>query len=291
LQLALTPNATETRPNFAMHFGIATLDSITTGGIEHRNLVVVTGSHGGNYAAFCAARLGVRGAIFNDAGVGKDAAGIAGLALLNTCGVPAATVDHDSARIGDGHDALVRGRISHWNEIATHLGCFAGANCLDAARRMLVATDLQGSVPDLGETRTVVLRSVSGHRVICIDSGSLVVPEDAGQVLVIGSHGGLPGGRPEAALKVNTGVAVFHDAGVGIDQAGISRLEALQGRGIAAATVDGSSARIGDGRSLYHTGIISHVNANARRWGGAPGQSTRQFAAAMLVALASSAGA
>jgi len=42
--------------------------------------------------------------ILNDAGVGRDRAGIGGLALLDTIGMSAATLSHRSARIGDGDD-------------------------------------------------------------------------------------------------------------------------------------------------------------------------------------------
>ena len=56
--------------------------------------VVVNGSHGGVYAAYVAAKLGVAAAIFNDAGIGRDAAGIAGLEYLAQLGVPAAAVGH-----------------------------------------------------------------------------------------------------------------------------------------------------------------------------------------------------
>jgi hypothetical protein len=43
---------------------------------EHRSHVVVSGSYGGRYNAFNAAKWGVRGVIMNDAGIGKDNAGI-----------------------------------------------------------------------------------------------------------------------------------------------------------------------------------------------------------------------
>jgi hypothetical protein len=104
------------------------------------------------------------------------------------------------------------------------------------------------------------------------------VPEDAGRILIIGSHGALHGGRPESALQVDALAAVFHDAGVGADRIGTSRLPVLARRGIAAATVAGDSARIGDGRSLWASGVLSHVNATAAALGAAPGMSTGQFA-------------
>ena len=60
---------------------VLTADSITRVGAEANGAVVVNGSHGGLYAAYLAAKLGVAAAIFNDAGIGRDRAGIAGRRL------------------------------------------------------------------------------------------------------------------------------------------------------------------------------------------------------------------
>ena len=66
---------------------IVTADSITRVGAEADGAVVVNASHGGVYAAYLAAKLGVAAAIFNDAGVGRDRAGIAGLDYLHELGI------------------------------------------------------------------------------------------------------------------------------------------------------------------------------------------------------------
>ncbi|HJU15837.1 MAG TPA: hypothetical protein VJ770_05150, partial [Stellaceae bacterium] len=108
---------------------------------------------------------------------------------------------------------------------------------------------------------------------------SAVGPEHAGAIVVTGSHGGLLGGRPETALKYNALAALFNDAGIGIDEAGVTRLPALDKRGIAAATVAAASARIGDARSTYGDGILSRVNGRAAALGLAPDRSARDFVA------------
>src|SRR5438874_7097967 len=95
--------------------------------------VVVNASHGGIYAAYLAAKLGTAAAIFNDAGIGRDNAGIAGLDYLQDLGVPAATVGHDTARIGDGADMMARGVITHANALAQALACRPGMACAAAA--------------------------------------------------------------------------------------------------------------------------------------------------------------
>src|SRR5437763_14357023 len=113
---------------------IVVADSITRiAEAEARGAIVINASHGGIYAAYLAAKLGAAAAIFNDAGVGRDQAGIGGLDYLQELGVPAATVGHDTARIGDGADMMARGVITHANALAQALGCRSGVPCRDAA--------------------------------------------------------------------------------------------------------------------------------------------------------------
>jgi hypothetical protein len=112
-----------------------------------------------------------------------------------------------------------------------------------------------------------------------LDSASLVGAEHVGTVVVTGSHGGLLGGRPDTALKVDALAALFNDAGIGVDGAGVTRLPALEARGIAAGTVAAASARIGDARSTYEDGVLTRVNPCAAAFGIAPGMSAREFVA------------
>lgn len=257
-------------------------DSITWCRDEDSGSMIVSGSHGGLYAAYRAAAAGVRAVLFNDAGVGKDEAGVGGLLYLEELGVPAAAVDTWSARIGDAVDTLERGRVSHVNAPAARLGCAVGERASDAVLRLQRAERYGGTPPPLQEGRTTLRHRAEGPPVRLLDSGALVRPDDAGALLVIGSHGGLPGRGPQSALRADARLAIFHDAGVGIDQAGIGRLDALQQRGIAAATVAADSARIGDAASLYDTGVLSHVNGAARALGAAPGQNVRDLLAPYL---------
>src|SRR5215469_9108157 len=94
---------------------IVIADSITRVGPETAGAVVVNASHGGIYAAYLAAKLRAAAAVFNDAGIGRDRAGIAGLDYLEEFGIAAATVGHETARIGDGADTLSHGVISFAN--------------------------------------------------------------------------------------------------------------------------------------------------------------------------------
>ena len=259
------------------HTLIVTTDSITRVGAEANRAVVVNGSHGGVYAAYLAAKLGVAAAIFNDAGIGRDRAGIAGVEYLAELGIPAAAVGNMTARIGDGADMMARGIVTFVNPLAAALGCREGSSCRDAARALAQATRGGLAPPPLREGAALLITEPLA--VWALDSAAVVGQEHVGTIVVTGSHGGLLGGRPETALKYDAFAALFNDAGIGIDEAGVTRLPALDARQIAAATVAAASARIGDARSTYEDGILSRVNSRAAALGAAPGISAREFVA------------
>lgn len=104
---------------------------------------------------------------------------------------------------------------------------------------------------------------------------------DAGCVAVSGSHGGIS--SAQYALAARPLIAVFNDAGVGKDAAGLAALPFLQHRGIAACTVAHDSARIGEARSTLQDGLISHCNALALALGASPGQACRALVAQLAV--------
>jgi hypothetical protein len=108
------------------------IDSITELGPQDQRCLAVSGSHGGVSSARYALAARPLLSVFNDAGVGKDRAGIAALALLQAQGLAAATVSHESARIGDAQSTLADGIISHLNERAAALGLVTGQACRDA---------------------------------------------------------------------------------------------------------------------------------------------------------------
>jgi hypothetical protein len=238
--------------------------------------VLVAGSHGGIVAACLGASAGAHALILNDAGLGKDRAGIAGLAWLEAIGMAAAAVDCMSARIGDGADMLARGIISHANIYAALCGVAAGQSCDEAAKRLRDAKPPRSKPPVYAEGRWKL--AGGPPEIWALDSVGKLEPADAGRILVIGSHGALHGGHAETALAVDAEAVVFNDAGVGADRIGITRLPVLGARGMPAVTVDCMSARIGDGRSAWESGVISHVNGPAAVLGAAPGMSVQAFA-------------
>jgi hypothetical protein len=104
---------------------------------------------------------------------------------------------------------------------------------------------------------------------LLVDSITEAVGRGAGALVVSGSHGGISAGR--FALQAQARLAVFNDAGVGRDEAGIAALALLQAHGVAACTVSHHSARIGQASSTLEHGVISHANAAAAALGAAPG--------------------
>lgn len=102
------------------------LDSIAAVGADARGAVVVSGSHGGSSAALYAIAARPLVTAFNDAGGGRDEAGIAGLAMMQAKGLAAVAVAHTSARIGEARSTFDDGIVSHANAAAAALGARPG---------------------------------------------------------------------------------------------------------------------------------------------------------------------
>lgn len=102
------------------------LDSISQIQAEDTGCLAVSGSHGGISAARFAATVGPLLSVFNDAGGGKDDAGLVALDFLQSRALAACTVAHTSARIGDARSTLEDGVVNHLNALAAALGIRAG---------------------------------------------------------------------------------------------------------------------------------------------------------------------
>lgn len=207
------------------------------------------------YAAYFAAKMGIGAVFLNDVGIGREEAGIAGMRMLDTLGVPGATVSHQSARIGDGADGVARGVLSFVNAAAAGHGLTLGMTCGDALAVLEAANLTPAPKPSPLEEARYELPD-SGH--------------------------------PDVKVIVMDSISV--DADRGIDDAGISRLVALDRHGIAGACASAFSARIGDGKSLYEDGYISVVNDTATQHGARIGMSCRNLAALFVQARAAQLG-
>ena len=109
------------------------LDSIALIDTHAAGFTVVSGSHGGASAAKFVLDIGIQPKIvfYNDAGGGKDGAGIVALSLLAGIRVPCATYAHTSARIGDAADGYANGIITHVNALAAAMGIGVGDRVRD----------------------------------------------------------------------------------------------------------------------------------------------------------------
>jgi hypothetical protein len=269
---------------------IIVIDSVTLLTDPAEGAVVVCGSHGGIVAGLFAAAGGVAGVVFNDAAVGKEEAGIAGLRLIEQYGIAAAAVDYRSARIGDGEDSHASGVISFINRWAIQAGVQEGDSAAQAADRMAAwqGPKTKPAPPPANPLeREPDLLEDGWPRVFALDSVSAVTWSMAGSVILGGSHGGIVNGK---AIKAPVRAAFFNDAGGGKDGAGISRLPALDVCGIPGATVSAISARIGDGRDTYESGTISNANASAAALGIQPNQTASEAVRLIRAAARTAAG-
>ncbi|MBM3559874.1 MAG: hypothetical protein FJX53_08385 [Alphaproteobacteria bacterium] len=261
---------------------IAILDSVTKLGPAYRDKVAIAASHGGVYAGYVAARDGARAVILHDAGIGKDRAGVASLDYLDRIGFPAATIDHRTGRIGDGASMAAGGVISYLNKAAAALGCAAGQTAMDCARAMARAAPFRGTAPKYDEGRSLLRHNPGEPEVWGCDSVSLVKDGDEGHVIVSASHGEVLAADPSWGKRPKVLAALFNDAGADLAKGGGSRLPDLDRLGIAGALVDCRTARIGDSRSAWETGVVSACNDRARALGGWAGQTTQAFVAAVI---------
>ncbi len=256
-----------------MTVAIVTVPSVTKLPPSADGAVVVGGSHSAVYAAYLSALAGARAAIHNDAGIGRDEAGVSGLPWADAHGMAMAAVLSGSGRIGDGADMLQRGVISRANQLATACGVVPGQAARQAAELLKSA-----AWPHPKPAMMVEGRTMAG-RIVCVDSITLAGPRDRGKVVASGSHGGVPAG--EAAAAFGPALVLFNDAGFGMEHAGVAGLAILERAGIPALAVSTLSARIGDGRSTLLDGFVSEVNDPAYRLGARTGRSALAFALAV----------
>jgi hypothetical protein len=264
---------------------IATVPSCSNVTAAQAGAVIVSGSYGGKYNAFNAAKWGIRGVIMNDAGIGADNAGILGLPYLDAIGLPAATAAAATCHIGDGDHTLAHGIISHVNKAAAALRCAPGQTVRACATRMQAGQIPPAAPPPITDGTRTILRDVPGEpKLICADSVGMLRPEDTGQIVVTASHAALPGGRPDTIVPRGIRAVFFSDAGVGLDGAGIARIPHLDSLGIIAGATSAASAPIGDSRALYERGILSHVTTAATCAGATVGMPLKAFIEKLLAA-------
>ena len=122
--------------------------------------------------------------------------------------------------------------------------------------------------------RNEVIATLSGRRVVVMDSISLIARGDEGAIVVCGSHGGAISGA--FAAKHPPDLVVFNDAGGGKNGAGLASLADLERDSIAAVAVSHDTARIGDALDAWENGVVSQANTPAREAGVRLGRPLRE---------------
>ena len=241
--------------------------------------VVVNASYCGVLPARFIAEQRPRGAIGVDCGVGPAGASVAGLWYLEALNIAAAVADVMTVRLGDGVDLYRQGIISFANQPARDGGVTVGMTVAQAAQCML-QFDPTARAAAAVTNRTVVDTGPDGRLVVCTDSIAFGLPEDVHNVLVTAGHTGRS--AVPYLLQVRPFGFICSDGGKGREDGGIAGLVTVEKDGLAGATVDARSARMGEGLSSYRDGTISAVNVFAAAAGVRVGMPAAQ-AAALLV--------
>lgn len=259
---------------------IMAMDSAYDVGSDNRDRdVVINASYCGVLPARFIAEMRPRGAIGVDCAVGPAGASVAGLWYLEALNIPAAAADVSTVRLGDGVDLYAQGKISFANRPAMDCGVVPGMWVQDAARAMLDGTPRSPSASDV-TNRTVMQTHKDGRQVICTDSIAFGRPEDLRNVLVTAGHTGRS--AVPYLLRVRPHGFICSDGGKGREDAGVAGLFLVEKEGLAGATVDARIARMGEGLSSYHDGIISAANALAKAAGVEVGMTAAEAAARLL---------
>ena len=220
-----------------------------------------------------------RAVIGFDGGVGPQGANIAGLWYFEALNIPAAAVDVMTVILGDGVDVYQNGRISFVNRPAADCGVHPGMVASEAAQRMLAHDPTAPSAYQV-TNRRVMHETGQGRQVVVMDSIIFGTEADHNNVLVTAGHTGRSGARH--IIHVGPFGFVCSDGGRGRNDSGMAGLAITNDAGIAGATVDARLARMGDGMSTYHDGVISAANALAMDCGVRVGMPAREAALLLL---------
>lgn len=244
-----------------------------------RNEVVVASSYAGVLCARMVMSANPKAVIGLDCGIGKDGAGIAGLWYYEALAVPAAAVDSNTAEMGNGQDLYENGIISRVNDCAQRLGITPGMRTHEVAEAFKSGA-LKPAQFDPAR-RLVVHTNQHGRSIVCTDSIAFSLPEDRERnVLCTAGHTGRS--VIEYFRQFRPWAFICSDGGIGKNGSGISALPEVEADGIAGASVDAQTARMGDGQSTYFDGVISAVNSVAAAKGVRKGQTAREAALLLL---------
>lgn len=261
--------------------GVVLLDSL--GDLQPANTcpVLVCGSHcGGNRAlAQQVKNCNVKAVFLNNAGIGKNQAGIRGLTHYEAENILACAVDHYSAEIGISRDTWENGIISHINTKSEAAGIKIGDSVKEAVTKVNTFITSHSSTQKSKVFKSPIKNEVTAYNkkadlkkqtqtevdgviITVTDSITFLNENNSGDIVVCGSHGGVSAG--DYAKKRGVKAVFFNDAGIGKNNAGIKSMESLENAGIVACTVDCLSAEIFNGQDILDNGIITVCNQLAK---------------------------
>tara|TARA_R110002020_G_scaffold109430_16_gene253176 strand:- start:41740 stop:42582 length:843 start_codon:yes stop_codon:yes gene_type:complete len=241
--------------------------------------VIVASSYAGVLCARMVMSATPKAAIGLDCGIGKDGAGIAGLWYYEALGVPAASVDSMTAEMGNGHDMYENGVLSRVNEAAQRLGLEPGLSVKEAVEALITGSRAPEAFD--ASRRLTVHTAPNGRGIVCTDSIAFALPEDRERnVLCTAGHTGRS--VVEYFRTFRPWAFICSDGSIGKNGSGTSALLDVDADGIAGASVDAQTARMGDGQSTYFDGIISAVNKTAAAKGVKIGQTAKEAAMLLL---------
>ncbi len=254
---------------------IILLDSLGDLQSDNTSPILVCASHCGDNGTFARKlkNCRVKAVFLNNAGIGKNQAGISGLPYYAAEGILACAVNCFSAEIGVAADTWESGIISHTNTIAEKFGIQPGDSVQEAVSRIYENINQSSflqkelNVECYNDKNKVDLNKqiqiqIDGVSVTVTDSITFLNESNAGDIVVCGSHGGVSAGHYAQKLHLKT--VFFNDAGIGKNDAGIKSLDSLSDVGILACTVDCMSAEIFNGQDALENGIISVCNQLAK---------------------------
>jgi len=259
--------------------GVLLLDSLGDLNADNASPILVCASHCGDNGTF-ARKLKicrVKAVFLNNAGIGKNQAGISGLSHYAAEGILACAVNHYSAEIGIARDTWESGIISHTNTLAGEAEIQPGESVQEAVARIIKIIDKTSLIQKNTNSESTNKKEENSNKVDLkkqtqtqLDGVSITVTDsitflnesNAGDIVVCGSHGGVSAGH--YAQKHHLKAVFFNDAGIGKNNAGIKSLESLSEAGILACTVDCMSAEIFNGQDILDNGIITVCNQLAK---------------------------
>ena len=224
------------------------------------------------------ARLGPVGVIGLDCGVGPAGESISGLWYLEALGIPAAVAGADAVRLGDSRHLLEAGSVVIANGPASRFGVTQGQSVAEAAEKLRVRHE---AVSEDDRKRIVVSKHTDGRAIVCMDTIAYALPEDRRNVLLTGGLSSLL--SLDYVLKISPHGYITSDGGRGFGDSGLGGLEPAEAHGLAWACIDGRKARMGEGLSTYHDGVISAANLLARRAGVCVGMRAAEAAEKLLM--------